>query len=260
MLRKTCLLARLDSIASGLDRSGKGLALIGLGSVGLELDRLDDYSALDFFAVVEPGSKAQFLVSLDWMSLDAPIAYAFRNTEDGYKVLYQDGIFAEFAVFERQELENIPFAPGRLIWARAGSEIDDQIAIPRVALPEKHEQSIEWLLGEVLTNLFIGVGRFMRGEKLAAMRFVQEYAVDRLIDLLPNLEVEQAGFPDPYVSARRLEVRFPEFARLLPEFTQGYERTPESAMAILNFLSGHFEINLKMKEEILKLCSERTRA
>ena len=38
------LLKRLDEIGQSLERSGHALALLGLGSVGLELDRLDSYS------------------------------------------------------------------------------------------------------------------------------------------------------------------------------------------------------------------------
>lgn len=46
------LLARLDDIGAALLRSGHALALIGLGSVGLERRRLDRYSDLDFVVVV----------------------------------------------------------------------------------------------------------------------------------------------------------------------------------------------------------------
>ena len=34
----------------------------------------------------------------------APLAWAFRNTVDGFKVLFADGIYGEFAVFEPEEL------------------------------------------------------------------------------------------------------------------------------------------------------------
>jgi hypothetical protein len=35
------LLTRLDEIAHSLEKSGRALALISLGSAGLELDRID---------------------------------------------------------------------------------------------------------------------------------------------------------------------------------------------------------------------------
>jgi hypothetical protein len=36
---------------------GDAIALIGVGSVGRELDRIDEYSDLDFFVVVDDGAK-----------------------------------------------------------------------------------------------------------------------------------------------------------------------------------------------------------
>src|SRR5436190_636792 len=94
------LIARLNAIGASLAQSRGALALIGLGSVGTELERLDDYSDLDFFVIVEPGRKPDFIQNLDWLSRPGPIAYAFRNTAEGYKVLFEDGVFCEFAVFE----------------------------------------------------------------------------------------------------------------------------------------------------------------
>ena len=49
------LLQRLDAIGHALEQSGHALALIGLGSAGRETHRIDAYSDLDFFVVVEDG-------------------------------------------------------------------------------------------------------------------------------------------------------------------------------------------------------------
>ena len=68
MERKDLLLARLDEIGRSLARTGHALALLGLGSVGCELERLDNYSDLDFFAIVQPGYKQKFIAQLDWLS------------------------------------------------------------------------------------------------------------------------------------------------------------------------------------------------
>lgn len=74
------LLERLDAIGASLARSGNGLAMIGLGSTGLELERLDQYSDLDFFAIVETGHKNEYLESLAWLSSICPISFVYRNT------------------------------------------------------------------------------------------------------------------------------------------------------------------------------------
>jgi hypothetical protein len=55
------LLHRLEAIGRALDQSGQALALIGLGSVGVELDRLDEHSDLDFFVIAAPGHKRRFV-------------------------------------------------------------------------------------------------------------------------------------------------------------------------------------------------------
>ena len=110
------LLQRLDNIGASIAATDKALALIGLGSVGVELDRLDDYSDLDFFVVVKDGHKAEFIANLDWLSRVRPFIFAFKNTPDGYKVLFDDDIYAEFAVFELRELEAATYTEGRIVW------------------------------------------------------------------------------------------------------------------------------------------------
>ena len=245
------LLTRLDEIGHSLARSGHALALLGLGSVGLELDRLDAYSDLDFFAIVEEGYKQAYIGSLDWLSEIHPVAYQFRNTEDGYKLLFADGIFCEFAVFELDELKNISFAPGRIVWKR--SDMPDTLGQPpsKPAVHSKKDQ--DWLLGEAVTNLYVGLQRDQRGEKLSAMRFVQSYAVDRLLELVEYIETPKEIHRDPFVNERRFEGRHPNLVPLLGSWMLGYEKNRQSALALLKFLESHFEINETMAKEIRAL-------
>jgi len=252
MTSPQALIARLEAIGQALEQSGHALALIGLGSVGLELDRLDAYSDLDFFAVVEDSHKLRYIENLDWLSAVAPIAYHFRNTPDGHKLLFQDGVFCEFAVFQPAELKTIPFARGRIIWKQP--QVDDAIGVPVVTGPLTPSLTEDWLLGEALTNLYVGLSRLRRGEKLSAARFIQGYAVDRVLDLAPRFESAAPGHADAFAAERRFEQRFPGVARLLPGFVQGYERSPESARAILAFLEQHFSVNQAMAAAIRALC------
>jgi hypothetical protein len=252
MEKKQQLLMRLDEIGGSLARKGHALALIGLGSVGLELDRLDEHSDLDFFAIVEPGYKRRFIENLDWLSVIRPIAYAFPNTVDGYKLLFEDGIFCEFAVFEPDELRTIPFAPGRVIWKQP--QVAETIGLPATVPQRPAPGGTPWVVGEALTNLYVGMERYRRGEKLSAMRFIQHYAVDRVLELAARVEPEQPAQADPFSNERRFEQRFPQLAGRLAHFAAGYERSPEAALAILAFLEAHFEVNSRMAQEIRHLC------
>ncbi|MEW5829177.1 MAG: hypothetical protein AB1846_09840 [Chloroflexota bacterium] len=246
------LLIRLDEIGQSLARSGHALALIGLGSVGPELERLDAYSDLDFFAIVEPGYKQAYLDDLDWLASLCPVAYCFANTDDGYKLLFEDGIFCEFAVFEPHELEAIPFAPGRVVWKQP--QVSPDIGRPAKGPTNRPKRNPDFLLGEALTNLYVGLGRDKRGEKLSATRFIQGYAVDRLVELAGEVEAAQPVFRDEFSGERRFEARYPGLAGEAAAWMQGYDRNRESALAILAFLEQHFEVDRAIATAIREFC------
>ena len=151
------LLDRINRIGEGLARRPSGLALIGLGSIGRDTGRLDAYSDLDFFAIVEAGAKQEYLQRLDWLDQIAPVSWHFQNTVDGCKLLFNDNIYCEFAVFEPHEIGGIPFSSGRVIWKR--DDVASDIASPRLPEPRPVNHSIEWCLYEALSNLYVGVGR-----------------------------------------------------------------------------------------------------
>jgi hypothetical protein len=249
--RKQLLLERLDEIGRCLERTGHALALIGLGSAGAERDRMDEYSDLDFFAIVEDGCKQRYLGELDWLDRAQPIAYCFRNTADGYKLLFQDGVFCEFAVFEPAELREVPFCRGRIVWKQA--HIEDSIAIPARSAAPPHPRARDWLIGEALTNLYVGLCRHRRGELLSAARCIQGHSVDRVMELAALLYEETPGRADAFANDRRFEQRFPEMAPVLARAVQGYARSPQSAAAVLEFLEQHFDINAAMAGAIREM-------
>jgi hypothetical protein len=255
MGQRDALLDRLAAIGRSLAATQTAQALIGLGSVGRELDRLDDYSDLDFFVVVDAGRKAAFLDDLSWLKTAAPLAYQFRNTPDGYKFLFTDGLYGEMAVFSPDELAAAAFTAGRVIWRR--EDVSETIGIPRREPPRQEPPEIEWLLGEALTNLYVGLGRFRRGEKLSAFRFIQHYAVDRVVDLASLMDPALPRAADPFDPPRRFEQRHTTLAGALPALMQGYERSPESAAAILALLRAHFRLDLAMTAAIESLLPDR---
>lgn len=255
MTRKEMLLDRLDAIGKSLERKGEALLLLGVGSVGTELERMDEYSDLDFFVISEPGRKERFLNSLDWLEDVHPLAYSFKNTDDGYKILFEDGIYGEYAIFEEWELNDIPYKGGRIVWK---SPEANEKSIPHEnpgKIPSIRKSGLDFALNEALTNLYVGLLRFARGEKLSALRFVQGHAIDSILSVLHLLERETDYFPDPFGNERRLEKRFPRFAGLLDGMMLGYGRVPESALAILNYLESVYPVNGRLAEEIRKLAN-----
>ena len=250
MTKPQRLLQRLDDIGASLATTGKALALIGLGSVGVELDRLDDYSDLDFFAVVQDGYKTEFITNLDWLSRARPLIFAFKNTPDGYKVLFDDDIYAEFAVFELHELEAATYTPGRIVWK--ADAFDEQWRIPKKQPVPWKPESRAWLIGEIVTCLYVGLCRYRRGEQLSAWRFVQGHAFTLLLDLIeydrsdPSLDV--------FARERRFEQRHPDWPARLDRMLAGYDRVVESAQDMLAYLDQQYMIDPEIKRVILNLC------
>jgi hypothetical protein len=252
MHRSQQLLQRLGGIGASLASTGKALALIGLGSVGVELDRLDGYSDLDFFVVVKDGCKAEFIASLDWLSRVRSISFAFKNTPDGYKVLFDDDVYAEFAVFEQHELENAVYAEGRIVWK--DDAFGEQWRIPKKQPVPWKPESREWLIGEIITCLYVGLCRLRRGEQLSAWRFVQGHAFTLLLELI---EYDQSDPSlDAFSKERRFEQRHPDWPAHLSRFLQGYDRVAESAQEMLAYLDENYVVYPNIKRVILALCNE----
>lgn len=225
------LLDRLDAIAASLAQQDGALALLGLGSVGLDIARADRFSDLDFFAIAEPKSAIALREDLNWLSSVKPLSFAHRNTPDGWKVLFEDGIFAEFAVFSPKQLPQIPFQAGRLVWAHLGFEVN-LVAPMRYAEPMDRA----WGISEALTCILVGLGRFHRGEVLAAQRLIQGSALDLVLAMLhAQLAAEQGG--DPFNPSRRVERIWPDRREWLKQACDGYGHSLEAAQIILTELT-----------------------
>jgi hypothetical protein len=244
------LLQRLEALGSVLAGRGDAIALIGHGSVGIDLHRLDEHSDLDFFVIVAADAKQRYLDSIDWLEALNPVMYSFENTVDGRKILFEDGLFAEYAVFTVDELADAAFSPGRIVWQRAdapaGLEVPRRRDRPRPPTPA-HQ------LNEALTNLYVGLHRDARGERLSAMRLIQVHAVDRVIALLDLLNGTTAQ--DAFAVERGVERRFDAAMLPLADFTPGYRRNADAALAILVWLERHLDVDAVMADAIRKLAA-----
>jgi lincosamide nucleotidyltransferase B/F len=243
------LLKRLDDMGSYLKKCEDSLALLALGSVGVELNRLDQYSDLDFFLIVKKGSKSKYLDSLFWLNDVYPLVYSFKNTIDGYKILFEDGIYGEFAVFEEAEMDTISYSEGRWIFKKPECTIGNVQSKP---FEPVYSHDFDDQVNELLTNLLVGLQRFRRGEKLAAQRLIEYHALNRLLSILPEIYIEESGYPDKFNLERRIEFRFPTFAKNLPLFVQGIENVPASASHLLAFVISHFKVSEALVKEIRK--------
>jgi hypothetical protein len=247
------LLGRLDDIGTSLAGRGDAIALLGLGSVGVELGRLDEHSDLDFFVIVDEGAKPAYLASIDWLEHAAPVHYSFENSVDGRKVLFEDGIFAEYAVFTLAELADAGFSPGRVVWSRAGAPAG--LETPARATGPSPYLTPHYQANEILTNLFVGLHRDARGERLSAARLIQVHAVDRAITLLALLGEGTGVQQDAFAVERGAERRFQRASLPLASLMPGYERNREAALAMLAWLEAHADVDQRLASAVRALAS-----
>lgn len=240
MTKRDVLLDRMERIGRSVAEKEGTLMLLALGSIGQETERLDEYSDLDFFLIVEDGQKARFIDRLDWLEVE-PLHYQFQNTKDGHKIMYHDGIYGEFAVFELHELATIAYTPGRVVWRR--DEALEVFVTPRLEITR---ESADYYYEEALTNLYVGLLRERRGEMLAGFELVQVAAVQNVLKAL-------GGQGDPFNPTRRVESRQPEMIPFLSDGVKGYGRSIEAAAAILRLIEARHEVNPTMKREIERL-------
>jgi hypothetical protein len=241
-------LTRLDELATSLAADPTVLAVLGLGSAGAEHHRFDDHSDIDFWLVVSDGAaKRRYLEQVDWLAgIGGRPAYSFVNDPNGRKALLADGLFLEYAVFTPGEVRRLSFAGARVVWHRPGAPFDPDDH-PGPTVPTALD-SPEFHVNEALTNLFVGLHRELRGERLTAFRFIQVYAVDRVLALL-RLDPDRVWAQrDPFESTRRVEASFTDVP--LDRMVPGYAANAAAAGATLEWLTAHFETDAVMVDAV----------
>jgi hypothetical protein len=79
-----------------------------------------------------------------------------------------------------------------------------------------------------------------------------------VVDLAELMASRTAAEEDPFDAPRRFERRYPALVDELPALMGGYERSPESAAAILKLLDRHFPLDPVIKEAIRELLPGNT--
>jgi hypothetical protein len=234
------MLRRLDDLATHLSTRDDAIALLGLGSAGIEYDRMDDHSDLDFFVLVRDGAKPGYVDDLAWLTAAHPVAYSFANDRNGRKVLFADGVFAEYGIFTPADLARLPFTGARVIWQSADAPPGLAECGPAPAGPPF--DTVEFHLNEALTNIFVGLHRELRGERLTAGRFIQSFAVDHVI-ALHDMANPGRHRRDPFEPSRRVEQAYPPDELPLAAMVPGYEHTPAAARFTFDWLRQRFPVD-----------------
>jgi len=207
--------------------------VVGLVAVGSMADRdyaPDAWSDHDFFLISRPGVQEELRQDLRWLPAHERIAFSFRETEHGLKVLYDDGHLLEFAVFDVEEIALAGVNRYRTLLDRGGVEE----ACARVRDQPRPEHDDDHLFGMVLTAALVAIGRGLRGEVLSAA-FLVTWGLTYLTRLITRvIPAENASILDNFDSLRRFERAYPALGEELAAAVR--LAPPEAALRLLEVL------------------------
>lgn len=201
-----------QTLLDNIQADERVIGLVALGSMA-EQNRIPDaWSDHDFFLVVQSGMQEVFRTDLAWLPHHDQIIMTIRETEHGLKVLYNIPHLIEFAVFDANELHGAKANDYRILLNRG--DIDGIMAqiSARPAKPDYHPQH-DLLM--VLALLYVGAGRYARGEKLSAHVFIKHHLLHHLLPLLMNTTPADTSRLDNLDPFRRFELVYPKLAEML---------------------------------------------
>ena len=181
-----------------------GLVLVGSAA---ETERVDRWSDHDFFVITPSGAQDSLRTDLNWLPNSQSIAFSFRETAHGLKVVYESGAVLEFAVFDCAELRTGTVNHHYLAYG------DEEVAqaLEIAANREVNEGAAQNLkdFRLFLSVLIIGVGRARRGEILTAGENIRSTATYALLKVLTERLGKNSQL-DRLDVRRRFEFVYPE--------------------------------------------------
>jgi lincosamide nucleotidyltransferase len=223
-----------QQLRKNLEQDENILGLVAAGSMAQQDYQPDEWSDHDFFVIARPGVQDRYRKTYDWLPRSEEIAWAFQETEHGIKAIYRDGHLLEFAVFDEEELKTARINRYRVLFDRA--RISTQMA--KNAQKTKDASATEtdaYHIGQILTNILVGMGRYWRGEKLSAHKFVKINAIHHLTALLnQTTQSPQRGLSDNLDPTRRFEVVHPHLGPELENLM--LQPIPAAAQGLVNIL------------------------
>lgn len=119
---------------------------------------------------------------------------------------------------------------------------------------QKSLKAESFYINETLSNVYVGLLRLHRGEKLNATRFIQSFAIDNILELLDKRHRGKTR-QDFFVLDRRIESRISDVEDLLKIFVTGYTSNVLAAKAIIDWLNQNYPCNQSMVARINALIS-----
>jgi hypothetical protein len=196
----------------------------------------DQWSDHDFLILAADKAADFFRSESKWLPDHEAIVLHFSETEHGVKVLYADGHLLEFAVITAADFHLARMNSHRVLIDRDGfGERVARSVADTAAWAADDRKSDAWLLGQFLTHLLVGVGRYARGEHISGRRIVKDFVLGDLLQLLARHRPPEAeGHLDSLDAYRRFEQAYPALGEKVNAALEA--PMPQAALALLDLM------------------------
>jgi predicted nucleotidyltransferase len=220
-----------EELRRRLETDERVVGLVALGSMARRDYAPDAFSDHDFFVITRPGEQEHFRKESRWVPEAGRLVLWMRETAHGVKALFESGHLLEFAAFSPDELHLARVNRYRVLLDRGG--VEETLAAVARHTAQQGAPDDGWLLGQFVTQLLIGAGRYARGERLSGHSRVKEDALRHLVRLLTrHVHSEQAALLDDLDAVRRFERVFPTLGQELNAALA--QETPQAALRMLD--------------------------
>lgn len=211
-----------ESLTNSCKKNPKIIGLVLVGSTA-ETKRVDEWSDHDFFVITNSGEQEPLRRDLSWLPNSESIAFWFRETEHGLKVVYNSGDILEFAIFDCEELRGCMVNHHRL--AYGNNDVAQALSTAKDRLPEIVVGDDLSDFRHFLSVLVIQVGRARRGELLTAGQGIRGTATTALLKVLTR-QLPHDQRLDRLDVSRRFEFAHPEIGTAIAD---ALAQQPEAA-------------------------------
>jgi lincosamide nucleotidyltransferase B/F len=245
-----------EQLIVNLEQDENILGLVAAGSMAQQDYQPDEWSDHDFFVVTHPGVQNRYRQVYDWLPRSDEIAWAFQETEHGVKVIYRNGHLLEFAVFDEEELKMARINRYRVLFDRGQISVQMAENAQKTSATAASETDA-FHAGQFLTNILVGMGRYWRGEKLSAHKFIKINAIHHLFFLLNrHTQSPQHQLCDNFDPTRRFEFVHPHLGPELEKIMLLY--IPETAQRLVSLFERELpSVIAKIPAEVIPIVEKQ---
>jgi hypothetical protein len=149
------------------------IALLALGSMAEKDHDPDLWSDHDFSIIIKKGSEEKYINNLFWLPDEYQVVFTYKESDNSRKVIFENMHLIEYAVFELENLKNLKINSYRLLFDKFNITDYIEEIVNSTSNSSNLLEDNEGLIGNLLTDIFIGVGRYKRGEKISAHYFIK---------------------------------------------------------------------------------------